>query len=64
MTAAGGLPAVNTVCTGVGFGRHPYDGLDFGDPSPWQVVVGDFDGNGKASYARLGGDKAFVFAAP
>jgi hypothetical protein len=45
-------------------GFQDYRGLAFGQPSPWQVVAGDFAGNGKTSYARLGDTQAFVFFRP
>jgi hypothetical protein len=45
-------------------GFQNYEGLAFGLPSAWQVVTGDFAGNGKTSYARLGDTKAFVYFRP
>jgi len=38
-----------------------YNGRAFGEPSPFQVVTGDFRGTGRTSYARLGGTEAYVF---
>jgi hypothetical protein len=38
-----------------------YGNLAFGLPSAWQVVTGDFKGDGKVGYARLGGPRAEVF---
>jgi hypothetical protein len=35
--------------------------LDFGIPSPWQTVTGDFNGDGRTDYARLGATGAFLF---
>lgn len=40
-----------------------YNGLNFGQPSSWQTVVGDFNGDHRTDYAQLGGDQAFVFYA-
>jgi hypothetical protein len=31
-------------------------------PSPWQAITGDFNGDGKADYARLGDAGAWVFS--
>jgi hypothetical protein len=42
-------------------GFQSYEGLTFGSPSAWQVVTGNFKGDGKAGYARLGGPLAYVF---
>ncbi|MGZ7274450.1 FG-GAP repeat domain-containing protein, partial [Streptococcus pyogenes] len=38
-----------------------YRGLDFGLPSSWEAISGDFDGDGWTDYARLGDTGAFVF---
>ncbi len=38
-----------------------YPSPNFGDPSPWQVVTGEFTPGGKTSYARLGGTRAIIF---
>jgi len=38
-----------------------YAGLDFGLPSSWDPISGDFDGDGWTDYARLGDAGAFVF---
>lgn len=38
-----------------------YAGLDFGDVSMWQNIVGDFNGDAKADYARLGATGAWIF---
>jgi hypothetical protein len=38
-----------------------YPGLDFGLPSAWDAISGDFDGDGRADYARLGDTEAWVF---
>jgi len=48
---------------GGGFSRgfQAYPGLDFGLPSTWQLVTNDFDGDGRADYARLGDTGAFVY---
>jgi len=35
--------------------------IGFGLPSPWQPVTGDFNGDGKTDYARLGNTGAWVF---
>jgi hypothetical protein len=51
---------------GSGFGDgsfKPATGApDIDQPSPWQLVVGDFTGDGRADFARLGETKAYVFA--
>lgn len=39
-----------------------YSGLDFGDPSQWQVAVGDFNGDGKDDYVRMADTGAYVFS--
>lgn len=36
-------------------------GMDFQLPSPWETVVGDFNGDGKADFARIGDDRAHFF---
>jgi hypothetical protein len=38
-----------------------YSQLDFGLPSTWDVAAGDFDGDGKADYARIGSTGAWVY---
>jgi hypothetical protein len=40
---------------------HDYGTLNFGQPSTWQAISGDFDGDGKSDYARLGGTGSFIF---
>jgi hypothetical protein len=35
--------------------------LSFGLPSPWQAITGDFNGDGKEDYARLGSTGAFLY---
>jgi len=40
---------------------QPYINLSFGLPSSWQVTTGDFNGDGKTDYARLGDTGAFVY---
>ncbi len=42
-------------------GFQSYDGLDFGMPSSWTTTVGDFNGDGRKDYARLGATGAWVF---
>jgi len=42
-------------------GFQNYDGLNFGIPSQWQAITGDFNGDGKTDYARLGDTGAWVF---
>jgi hypothetical protein len=40
-----------------------YDGLNFGDPATnWQTITGDFDGDGKTDYARLGDTGVWIFS--
>ena len=36
-------------------------GWDFGFPSKWKTITGDFNGDGKTDYARLGGTYAHLF---
>ncbi|HEY2517790.1 MAG TPA: VCBS repeat-containing protein, partial [Polyangiaceae bacterium] len=45
------------------FGRGflNYQDIPFGSPSPWQMVAGDFDGDGKGDFARLGDKLAWIF---
>lgn len=38
-----------------------YGGLNFGAPSLWQTAVGDFDGDGRTDYQRLGRTGAFMY---
>lgn len=38
-----------------------YPELDFGLPSQWETLTGDFDGNGRTDYIRVGGTGAFVY---
>jgi hypothetical protein len=42
-------------------GFQSYNGLGFGLPSAWQVITGNFQGNGKIGYARLGGASSYIF---
>jgi hypothetical protein len=44
-------------------GFQAYSGLDFGQPSQWQTITGDFNGDRKTDYARLGGTGAWIFTA-
>ncbi len=40
----------------------PYpNGWDFGNPSKWQTIVGDFNGDGLTDYARVGAKYAHIF---
>ncbi len=41
--------------------QHYPPGWDFGQPSAWDAIVGDFDGDGKTDYARLGATYAHIF---
>ena len=36
-------------------------GENFGLPSPWQTITGDFNGDGKTDYARLGDTGAWLY---
>ncbi|OJT17792.1 hypothetical protein BO221_43095 [Archangium sp. Cb G35] len=36
-------------------------GWNFGNPSPWKTIVGDFNGDGRTDYARVGGTYAHFF---
>ncbi|MBI3774410.1 MAG: VCBS repeat-containing protein [Gammaproteobacteria bacterium] len=36
-------------------------GWNFGNPSSWKAIAGDFNGDGKTDYARLGGTYAHLF---
>jgi hypothetical protein len=45
-------------------GFQTYDGVAFGDPSAYQVLTGNFGGDGRTAYARLGGTRAYVFLHP
>jgi hypothetical protein len=49
---------------GSGFttGFQVYSGLNFGQPSSWQTITGDFNGDGRGDYARLGATGAWVFS--
>lgn len=38
-----------------------YTGLNFGQPTNWQTVVGDFDGDGRTDYGRLGATGAWMY---
>jgi hypothetical protein len=38
-----------------------YPGLDFGLPSTWETITGDFNGDHRADYARIGGTGAWVY---
>src|SRR5262249_40513522 len=38
-------------------------GVTFGQPSSWQTIVGDFNGDGKTDYARLADTGSYVFFA-
>ncbi|HEY2511646.1 MAG TPA: VCBS repeat-containing protein, partial [Polyangiaceae bacterium] len=40
-----------------------YPGLDFGVPSLWEPITGDFDGDKRTDYARLGSTGAWVYFA-
>ena len=41
---------------------HQYpSGWDFGFSSPWKTITGDFNGDGKTDYARLGGTYGHFF---
>jgi hypothetical protein len=42
-------------------GFQSYPTLDFGEDSPWQSIAGDWNGDGRGDYARLGSDGAFVY---
>lgn len=42
-------------------GFHDYEGLSFGSPSEWQTLTGDFDGDGRTDYARLGDTGSFFY---
>jgi hypothetical protein len=39
-----------------------FDGPPFDDSSKWQVITGDFNGDGRTDYARLGDTKAYLFS--
>src|SRR5262249_54239791 len=43
-------------------GFQAYSGLDFGQPSAWQTITGDFNGDGVADYARLGDTGVWIFS--
>jgi hypothetical protein len=46
------------------FNASPQDypaGYNFGLPSNWETITGDFNGDGRMDYARLGGTLAYVF---
>jgi hypothetical protein len=60
----GGTGAWLFLSTGNGFTQHfqTYEGLDFGLPSSWKTITGDFNGDGKGDYARLGDTGAWVFS--
>jgi hypothetical protein len=36
-------------------------GWNFGNPSSWKTITGDFNGDGKSDYARLGGTYSHLF---
>src|SRR5262249_10972786 len=41
---------------------HTYpNGWNFGMPSAWETIVGDFNGDGRADYGRVGGTNANFF---
>jgi hypothetical protein len=41
---------------------HSYPhGWNFGNPGPWETIVGDFNGDGRTDYGRLGGTYAHFF---
>jgi hypothetical protein len=41
---------------------HSYpNGWNFGNPSSWETIVGDFNGDGRTDYGRLGGTYAHFF---
>jgi hypothetical protein len=40
---------------------HAYGGWDFGWPSPYELIVGDFNGDGRGDYRRLSGTGAYTF---
>jgi hypothetical protein len=43
---------------------HTYPaGWDFGNPGPWETIVGDFDGDGSTDYGRLGATYTHLFYA-
>jgi Trypsin/FG-GAP-like repeat len=42
-------------------GFQSYPGLDFGVPSTWETVNGDFNGDSRADYARIGATGAWVY---
>jgi len=37
------------------------NGWNFGNPSSWETITGDFNGDGKSDYARIGGTYAHIF---
>lgn len=39
-----------------------YQGLDFGTPSSWKTITGDFNGDGRRDYARLGDTGAYIYS--
>jgi FG-GAP-like repeat len=41
--------------------RHQSPQLNFGEDSPWDTIAGDFNGDHRSDYARLGGTGAWVF---
>jgi hypothetical protein len=40
---------------------HAYAGLDFGQPSLWQLAIGDFNGDGRGDYLRIGNTGAWLY---
>lgn len=52
---------VDAAATGFAVFRQDFGGVDFGRPSPWTPITGDFNGDGLTDYARLGDKTAWVF---
>jgi hypothetical protein len=52
---------VNVAPPGFSPSGQPYPGLNFGLPSPWEAVSGDFDGDGISDYLRANGTGAFLY---
>lgn len=42
-------------------GAQSYAGLDFGAPSTWETINGNFNGDSRADYARIGATGAWVY---